>query len=262
MSTNANIQVDELILGRNVVIEPSASIRGINGNAKKIVIGDNTYIGADVQIIVNELQIGDYCKIHHHTNIHGNEMCNIGHNAWIGQYCLIDCIGGVKIGNNFCLGIQSHVWSHIKFGDTLAGCRFSKFFKTTIGNDVWIAGNCSIAPTTIADKAMVLANSAITKPLEFNQIYAGNPAKNISEKIGSQFDKVATEEKIKVLTEHLRNSGIDSNKIKIVAKATDFGNENASYFAVEDRVYTKKHLPEEIAFIRYLLPEKGKFVPV
>ena len=46
-----NIQADEIVLGKNVVISPTAVIRGLNGNAKRVVIGDNTYIGDSVQII-------------------------------------------------------------------------------------------------------------------------------------------------------------------------------------------------------------------
>jgi hypothetical protein len=38
-----NIQTEELILGKNSVISPSATIRGISGKAKKIEIGDNVY---------------------------------------------------------------------------------------------------------------------------------------------------------------------------------------------------------------------------
>lgn len=48
---NNNIQVEELIIGINTVIEPTVKIRGINGKAKRIIIGDNCYIGDNVQII-------------------------------------------------------------------------------------------------------------------------------------------------------------------------------------------------------------------
>ena len=61
------IEAEEIIIGKNVIISPTAKIRGINGKAKKIVIGDNTYIGDNVQIILDEFEIGDYCKVHHHN---------------------------------------------------------------------------------------------------------------------------------------------------------------------------------------------------
>ncbi|MCC6584777.1 MAG: hypothetical protein IT271_13820, partial [Chitinophagales bacterium] len=60
-----NILCEELIIGKNVIIDPSAKIRGISGKAKRIVIGDNTYIGENVQIICDDFSIGDYSKIHH-----------------------------------------------------------------------------------------------------------------------------------------------------------------------------------------------------
>ncbi|NQW45663.1 MAG: hypothetical protein HQ462_09700, partial [Deltaproteobacteria bacterium] len=80
------IQAEHIELGKNVIISPTAIIRGLTGKAKHIKIGDNTYIGDHVQIIVDDLEIGDYCKIHHHTNLHGYKPLVIGHNAWIGQY--------------------------------------------------------------------------------------------------------------------------------------------------------------------------------
>ena len=45
-----NIDAEVLEIGKNVVISPTAVIRGLNGPAKRIKIGDNTYIGDYVQI--------------------------------------------------------------------------------------------------------------------------------------------------------------------------------------------------------------------
>jgi UDP-3-O-[3-hydroxymyristoyl] glucosamine N-acyltransferase len=49
------IEVEELIIGKNTFISPKAKIVGLDGKAKKVVIGDNTYIGDDVQIMVDEI---------------------------------------------------------------------------------------------------------------------------------------------------------------------------------------------------------------
>jgi len=58
-----NIQAENLEVGINSFIDPSASIRGVNGKAKRIKIGDNCFIGANVQIICDDFEIGDYSKI-------------------------------------------------------------------------------------------------------------------------------------------------------------------------------------------------------
>jgi acetyltransferase-like isoleucine patch superfamily enzyme len=255
-----NIHCDNITIGKNTVIEPTAVIKGINGNSKKIVIGDNCYIGKNVQIIIDDLEIGDYCKIHHGTNIHGYKPCKIGHNAWIGQYTIIDSIGGTTIGNNCGIGAHSQLWSHIKYGDTLEGCRFFSESPLTIGNDVWFVGHCIVSPVNVRDKSMALVGSVITSDMEGNRIYAGSPAKDITDKVGNQFQSVTTEEKYQKMISYLQE--VSLNNIKIVTSTSHFNlNDEVTYFDVSTRTYTKKSSENEIKFMNFLLPEKAKFIP-
>ena len=50
---------ENIIIGKNTIIEKNAVIRGIHGKAKQIVIGDNCYIGEYVQIICDDFSLGD-----------------------------------------------------------------------------------------------------------------------------------------------------------------------------------------------------------
>jgi len=255
-----NIKCDNLLVGKNTFIDPSAVIRGINGNAKKIVIGDNCYIGKDVQIIIDDLTIGDYSKIHHHTNIHGYKPCKIGHNAWIGQYSIIDSIGGTTIGDNCGIGSHSQLWSHIKYGDTLEGNRFLSDSPLIIGKDVWFVGHCIISPIVAEDKSMALAGSVVTKNMKENHIYAGSPAKDITDKVGCQFNPTSIEEKYKKMISYLKETNLKN--IKIVTNTSDFVFDNEiSYFDVDTRTYTKKRTGDEFNFMSFLLPDKAKFTP-
>ncbi len=257
-----NINAEKVTVGRNVVIEDSAIIRGINGKSKSIFIGDNTYIGKNVQIICDDFSIGDYSKIHHNTNIHGYKPCHIGHNAWIGQYCIIDSIGGTTIGDNCGIGAHSQLWSHIKYGDTLEGSRFLSESPLVIGNDVWFVGHCIVSPVNVKDKALALVGSVITKDMDYNCIYAGSPAKDISSKTGFHFNERGLEEKFEMLKNHLNESKLDSGKIRIVKDTLKVCFEDdMTYFDVSSRKYTKKYNKTEIQFMKYLLPEKGKFTP-
>lgn len=256
-----NIEADEIQVGRGTVISPTARIRGVQGKAKRIVLGDQVYIGDDVQIICDDFSIGDYSKIHHHTNIHGYLPCYIGHNAWIGQYSIIDSIGGVEIGNNCGIGAHSQLWSHIKYGDTLEGCRFLSEGKLEIGHDVWFVGHCIVSPIRAEDKSMALAGSVVTTDMKVNEIYAGSPAKSISHKIGKQFKEVTIETKFQKMKEYLNQIG-HNHAIEIVRSIDEVSFEDGiSYFDVSTRKYTKKQTAEEIAFMKFLLPEKAKFVP-
>jgi len=257
-----NIAAEEIEVGKNVIIEPTALIRGISGKARRIRIGDNVYIGDSVQIICDDFSIGDYSKIHHHTNVHGYKPCHIGHNAWIGQYTIIDSIGGVTIGNNCGIGAHSQLWSHIKYGDTLEGCNFLGESPLTVGNDVWFVGHCIISPITAEDKSMALVGSVVTRNMKYNEVYGGSPAVSLSQKIGPQFKEVTTEDKLSKMLEYAQLAGIDQSIIKIVASQKDILNDGKVYFAVNERVYTKTLHPEEVKFMKYLLPEKAKFTPL
>lgn len=261
---NSNIQSEEIYIGKNTIIEPSAKIRGINGKAKSIFIGDNCYIGENVQIICDDFSLGDYSKLQHNINIHGYLPCHIGHNAWIGQFTIIDSIGGTTIGNNCGIGAHSQIWSHIKFGDTLEGCRFLTEKPMIIGNDVWFVGHCIVSPINAADKSMAMVGSVITKDMNYNEIYAGSPAKSISDKIGFQFNVVSIEEKLQKMNFFLDQWNGNKKAIQIVEDASriDLNNQKVTYFNVSDRTYTKNGTEDEISFMKFLLPAKGKFTPI
>lgn len=256
-----NIQAEEISIGIGTIIEPTVIIRGVNGKAKRIVIGDHCYIGHNVQIICDDFEIGDYSKIQHDCNIHGYKPCKIGHNLWMGQFTIVDSIGGCTIGNNCGIGAHSQLWSHIKYGDMLEGCRFLSEGKLEIGNDVWFVGHCIVSPIKAKDKSMALVGSVITRDMEENTIYSGVPAKAISDKVGPQFNDVTLDEKYIKLLEYLELSQVDQNNVKVVKLKSEIKNDNVSYFVVEDRSYTKKRSEDEINFMKFLLPEKAKFIP-
>jgi acetyltransferase-like isoleucine patch superfamily enzyme len=260
-----NIYAKNLKIGKNVFIHSSASIRGVSGKANEITIGDNVYIGENVQIICDVFSIGDYSKIQHHTNIHGYNSCVIGNNAWIGQYTIIDCIGGMFIGHNCGIGAHSQLWSHIKFGDTLEGCRFLSEKEMNIGNDVWFVGHCIVSPIIAEDKSLALAGSVVTRDMRYNEIYAGSPAKSISDKVGFQFIEKSIDEKFILMFNYLKEfqNSIKANaNIKIVRDISEVNfYDGNSYFDVSTRKYKKQSTDVEIEFMKYLLPAKAKFIP-
>jgi acetyltransferase-like isoleucine patch superfamily enzyme len=260
--TFSNIDAHYVEIGKGSFIEPTARIRGVSGKAERIVIGDNCYIGDSVQIICDDFKLGDYSKIQHHTNVHGYKPCHIGHNAWIGQYTIIDSIGGTYIGNNCGIGAHSQLWSHIKYGDTLEGCKFLSESELRVGNDVWFVGHCIVSPITAQDKSMALVGSVVTRNMDYNTVYAGSPAKSISDKVGGQFADVAPETKFDKMQEYLKEFANTSGRVKVVMNKTEVNFEDdISYFCINERQYKKTLSEEEVGFMKFLLPAKAKFTP-
>ena len=249
-------------IGKNVTFGKDVEILGFNDTkAQKVIIGDNTFIGDRVRIRCDNFHIGDYGKVYQGTNIYGPKPCRIGHNLWMGPGCIVDSTGGVEIGDNCGVGAYSQLWSHIKYGDVLQGCRYNSEDKPLIvEEDVWFVGHCIVSPITAKKKSMAMVGSVITKDMEENNIYGGSPAKNLTEKLGNQFDDTLTpQQKINVLEKYIKELGLKD--IKICEAFPDVQEKHISYFSVTSREYTKKHTENEVKFMSFLLPEKAKFIP-
>lgn len=261
----AMIDGEDVEVGVGTVISPTAVIRGLDGPARRIRIGDHCYIGDGVQIICDDFELGDYSKLHHHTTVHGYLPCHIGHNAWVGQFTVIDSVGSATIGNNCGIGAHSQLWSHAKYGDVLEGCRFNSSNPLVIGDDVWFVGHCIVSPIHAMDKSMALAGSVVTQDMAFNTIYAGTPAKPISDRVGPQFAEPTDQERRDYMSARLAefaDPATTSNLRVVMTEAEASWSDDISYFILDGRSYTKKGSQAEVAFMKYLLPEKAKFVPL
>ena len=114
-----------------------------------IVIGDRTFINTNCTLV-------DAAKVS-------------GRKIQIGADCLI--------GPNVQLLAVAH--------DLAPQARLEKHNYAddiTIGNNVWLGGGVSVlAGVAIGDNSVIGAGSVVTKNIEANSFYAGNPAKKIRE---------------------------------------------------------------------------------
>lgn len=253
------ISVEELIVGKNVIIEP-----GVEIHCRRLVLGDGVVIKAGTRIDMVDLVIGDYTKINDNAFLSGTNWCRIGHNCWFGHFTVIDSIGTTYIGDGVGVGAHSQLWTHIYFGDILEGCRFASHRPLVIEDDVWLVGHCIVSPITARRGSMSMVGSVITKDMSENHVYAGMPAKDVTDHFGPQFKERRLEEKRALmnsyLAEFLSIYKPKKNRIIIVDKI-DLQQEEYSQFSLTQRMYLKHLYDEEVAFMRYLLPTKAKFRP-
>lgn len=260
------IRAECVELGKNVQFGERVRISGMFGApARRVVIGDNVFIGDDSQIYVPDIEIGDYTAIHNHALISGDKECRIGSCCWFGQNCILNSTGGLFIGNGVGVGAYSQLWSHIRFGDTLQGCRWDSVKPLILEDDVWLVGHCIVSPIHAQARSMAMVGSVVTRDMEENHIYAGTPAKDVSDKLGFQFAPVSLEEKYRRLTEKLeefyKKHSHFPRTIRVVQEWRD-GDEGGeeTIFDVSSRTYNKRLTPEEIAFMKFLLV-RIKFYP-
>lgn len=127
-------------------------------NLYECSIGDNCFIGPFVEI-QKGVVVGNKCKIQSHAFI--CELVTISDNCFIGH-------GVMFINDKF------------KSGNPAAGNR-ELWEATNIGNNVSIGSNATILPVDICDDVVIGAGSVVTKSITEPGVYAGCPAKKISQ---------------------------------------------------------------------------------
>jgi acetyltransferase-like isoleucine patch superfamily enzyme len=261
----SRISAREIVIGKGVVIEEGATIAGPHGPAERVVLGDSVYIGEYCKFRVPILEIGDYTQIHNHALANGYGALTIGHNGWFGQNCILNATERLDIRNNCGVGAYSQLWTHIAFGDVLQGCRWTSSKPMAIGDDVWFVGHCIVSPITAEPRSMALVGSVVTRDMQENRVYAGSPAKDVTEKVGPQFETVSVERRI---------TGFDARRLEFLRRNTDVPPDligiaadgeivtpGQILFDVVRRTYHKQQSAEEVRFMKFLLPG-AKFVPV
>lgn len=240
--------------GKNVVV-----------NAKSFEVGDGCVFHDNVRINSTRFKMGDYGVIYHDCFFPGPGTLMIGHNFWLGNNSIIDAQGDTEIGNNVGIGAHSQLWGHMVYGDVMAGCKYDMVKKLRVGNDVWLVGHNLVSPVTIGDRSMSMLGSLITKDLEEDHTYAGVPAKDLTDKIGTQFKDTSIVErraylegKLKAYEEKYGERIMD--RVTIRAEEAEGEDQQAITFYLKERTYDKKGSDLEMKIIQFLLP-RVKFIP-
>lgn len=230
--------------------------KNVRINVENLDIGDGVLIGDNVTIEGAHISIGDYTVIRENTQILGKSPFKIGMCCWIGQGCILDATDSMTIGNGVGIGAHSQLWTHIRFGDPVEGCLWNNTKPMIIEDDVWFVGHCLVSPIHAKKKSMAMLGSVVSKDMEENHIYAGIPAKDITQKIGSQYLTRTVNQKHQSMVDELNSfarSHDISGKIQIVKEWPSDMSPDISYFNVTTRQYTKRLSAIEIEFMLHLL---------
>jgi len=236
---------------RNVRIGKNVRI-----DVEDLTIGDGVYIGDNVVIEGPKVSIGDYTMVRENTTIGGRAETSIGMCCWIGPGCILNATETLTIGNGVGAGAHSQFWTHMRFGDTLQGCRWDSEKAMVIEDDVWFVGHCLVSPIHAKARSLAMLGSVIVRDMEADRTYAGFPAKDATAQFGPQFVNVPVDEKYARLQAKLNEfkaSGHHAEQIEIVTKWPEAMDDGISYFNVATREYTERLSDVEIAFMLHLL---------
>ncbi len=243
--------------GRNVVF-----------NCKRVCIGDGVVFHDNIMVNSEVFEIGDYGTVYSYCFFPGPGVVQIGHNFWLGYASVVDGMGGTKIGNNVGIGAQSQLWTHMRFGDIMYGCKFHSEGRLNMEDDAWLLPGCTISPVTVGARSLAMSGSVVTKDMIPDHTYAGVPATDVTDKFGSQFRLTTAAERVNYLMAAINDFATKYNVreidkyVRITSNQEDMlDGSGTTVFNVSDRTYSKKNTGLERTLMRFLLPD-AKFVPV
>ncbi|WP_272694970.1 acyltransferase [Providencia sp. PROV144] len=125
---------------------------------------------------------GKKITIKENVEIYHPENLVMGNKSGFGRNNIIDCIGGITIGDNVRFGpaVMIATMNHANKETTLMDN--VKILKpVTIGSGTWIGHNVTILPgANIGCNCIIAAGAVVTKDIPDNSIAAGIPAKVIN----------------------------------------------------------------------------------
>jgi acetyltransferase-like isoleucine patch superfamily enzyme len=258
----AIIDVEELTLGVGVEIGAGTVIK-----CKRAVIGDFTLIGDNVTIRTPDFRLGDYSRLNAHSYAGGRKHLHIGRNGYYGRGCYFDSNGGLTLEDNTAFGAYSQVWTHCQHGDQIFGLnpRWHTERELFVRKDAWCIGRVVISNATeIGERALVLNESNVLHDIPADTTWAGNPAKDVTDKLGRQFDNVWDSGKVSALEDEIgRFKAAYPEHVSVFSThqgiAHKMGLNDCTYFDAVTRQYNKRRTAAEVAFMRFT---SGKFVPL
>lgn len=157
---------------------PDRHIPGIDRHPAAAVAASARFdIGSGGRVIIHE---GAQIRDNAHFEAHDEGVVTIGRNAVVGVNNWIQGNGDVDIGELTCLGPNVVVLSTTHQMDLARPIQHQPLSKkkTTIGRDVWIGANSTIAAgVTIGDQAVIGANSFVNHDVAPRAIAHGSPAR-------------------------------------------------------------------------------------
>lgn len=120
-------------------------------------------------------KIGDGVVIKPRVNIHFPWKLELGDHVWLGEEVFILNFEGVFLGSHVCVSQRAFLCGgNHDFRDPTFPYRNAPI---TVGQGAWIGAQTFVGPgVEIGEECVVAAGAVVTKSLQKNRIYRGNPA--------------------------------------------------------------------------------------
>ncbi len=286
IESGVSIRANRIRIGRGARIERGTTIRALSGTMDLLDLGDETFIGFENQILAPSFTMLDYSQLHNSGLHSGFRPLSLGYNCWIGQGTILNCTETLTLGNNVRIGTQSQLWTHVASGELLEGCTLFGEDPLVLEDNVWVVGGAIISPGLVLGRnSIVMTGSVLTKSTQPFHTYAGVPAKDVTDKL-SFWKPLTTDEKWQMLRGYVdefcavnpraaasiaavetfpdRTVAPKKGDVVVAREVADWAPARAdgiSLFDLSSKTYLKHHTPVEVAWIRFCVGYRARFIP-
>lgn len=195
------IEADELIRGRNVVIEDGVRIKGgrielgdgvivrrgaVIEVTGRLSLGKGSIVGEGAIIRGRDIALGREFYANHHAEIGGGSCFErtsrlaAGYWCHLGSYAMVNTAMPVTIGNECGFGRFTNLYTHGAYQSALDGFPAS-FAPITIGDRVWAPAATINPGVTVGSCAVIAAGSVVTMDVPAGCLAGGIPCKVLRE---------------------------------------------------------------------------------
>ncbi len=168
---------------KNIVL--NSSFLGLS-NRKNVFLGEKVKIGSNTNFTlkrdIKTFKLGDNFSCRKFCNflIYPNASLSIGNNVFLNNYCSINCLLDISIGDNTMLGEGVKIYDHnhkyeYKNSDLKVDKEDFTYGKVSIGSNCWIGSNVTILKgVSIGNNVIVGAGCLIYKSIPSNSVVKQN----------------------------------------------------------------------------------------
>ena len=173
----------EKMLAGQLYNAADAELVGLHHHARSVLAEFNQELVDDKSFLLKGLfaKTGENFVVKPTFNCDYGSNIEVGENFFANYDCIILDVCKVTIGDHCMMGPRVCIYTATHPLDAktrIFGLEYGK--PVTIGNNVWLGGNCVIAPgVTIGHNAVVAAGAVVTKDVPDNALVGGTPARII-----------------------------------------------------------------------------------
>ena len=151
-------------------------------NALLVRASWNPFMGMKIALLrMFGARIGKGLVIKNNVVIKSPWNLTVGDDCWLGEYCRIDNLDKVCIGNNVCIS-QGALLLTGNHDYTVSSMPYRNA-AITLEDGVWIGAKAVVCPgVTVHRNAILTVGSVATQEMKVDGIYQGNPAVKIRDR--------------------------------------------------------------------------------